>query len=215
RMDSMSKPLHAGHAAEAGVTAALAAAEGVTGSLDVIEGEAGYGRAMGDGPDWEKALATLGRDFHITRMTFKNHACCGHTFAAIDGALALQAKMNLRPADIERVEVGTYRAGVEVAHYEAPRTPAEARFSLKYVVATALTHGSVRLAAFQAERMADPDTQALMKKISVSLDEGLDAAFPRQRAARVAIQPRLSMPPAAAGAGASATASSAPAATCA
>jgi aspartate aminotransferase len=33
RMDSMSKPLHAGRAAEAGVTAALAAREGVTGSL--------------------------------------------------------------------------------------------------------------------------------------------------------------------------------------
>ena len=36
RMDSMSKPLHAGRAAEAGVTAALAAREGVTGSLDVM-----------------------------------------------------------------------------------------------------------------------------------------------------------------------------------
>src|ERR671935_882999 len=52
RMDSMSKPLHAGRAAEAGVTAALAAREGVTGSLDCIEG---FGKAMGDGPDWEKA----------------------------------------------------------------------------------------------------------------------------------------------------------------
>ncbi|MDA0225715.1 MAG: MmgE/PrpD family protein, partial [Proteobacteria bacterium] len=84
RQDSMSKPQHAGHAAEAGVTAALGAREGVTGSLDVIEGEAGFGRAMGDAPDWDAALATLGRDFHITQMTFKNHACCGHTFAAID-----------------------------------------------------------------------------------------------------------------------------------
>ena len=37
--------------------------------------------------------------------------------------------------------------------YEAPRTPAEARFSLKYVVATALTHGSVRLAAFEPARL--------------------------------------------------------------
>src|SRR5437762_10530238 len=118
RMDSMSKPLHAGRAAEAGVTAALAACEGVTGSLDVMEGDAGFGRAMGDNPDWEKALAGLGRDFHITRMTFKNHACCGHTFAAIDGALALQAKLNLHIRDIERVDVGSYRAGVEVAHYE-------------------------------------------------------------------------------------------------
>src|SRR6266404_7815936 len=158
RMDSMSKPLHAGRAAEAGVTAALAAREGVTGSLDVLEGEAGFGRAMGDNPDWEKALVGLGRDFHITRMTFKNHACCGHTFAAIDGALALKAKLGVAPADIQRVDIGTYRAGVEVAHYEKPRTPAEARFSLRYVVATALTHGSVRLAAFEPPRLHDPTT---------------------------------------------------------
>jgi 2-methylcitrate dehydratase PrpD len=187
RMDSMSKPLHAGRAAEAGVTAALAAREGVTGSLDVMEGEAGFGRAMGDGPDWEKALIGLGRDFHITRMTFKNHACCGHTFAAIDGALALKRKMKIEAEDIQRLEIGTYRAGVEVAHYEQPKTPAEGRFSLKYVVATALTHGSVRLAAFDAERLNHPATRALMEKVSVRLDPELDATFPRQRAARVAI----------------------------
>ena len=49
-------------------------------------------------------------------MTFKNHACCGHTFAAIDGALALQeAHAACSAEDIERVEVATYRAGVEVA----------------------------------------------------------------------------------------------------
>jgi 2-methylcitrate dehydratase PrpD len=101
RMDSMSKPLHAGRAAEAGVTAALAAREGVIGSLDVIEGDAGFGRAMGDGPDWEKALKGLGTDFHITRMTFKNHACCGHTFAAIAGALALKQRMGVEPQDLE------------------------------------------------------------------------------------------------------------------
>ena len=190
RMDSMSKPLHAGRAAEAGVTAALAAREGVIGSLDVIEGDAGFGRAMGDGPDWEKALSGLGTDFHITRMTFKNHACCGHTFAAIDGALALKARMGVKPEDIQKLEVGTYRAGVEVAHYEQPRTPAEGRFSLKYVVATALTHGSVRLAAFESERLQDASTRALMERISVGIDPELDKTFPRQRAARVAITAR-------------------------
>jgi 2-methylcitrate dehydratase PrpD len=190
RMDSMSKPLHAGRAAEAGVLAALAAAEGVTGSLDVLEGEAGFGRAMGGDPDWRKAVATLGEDWHITRMTFKNHACCGHTFAAIDGALALKEKMKIAPAEIEAVEVATYRAGLEVAHYENPRTPAEGRFSLKYVVATALTHGSVRLAAFSEERLQDLSTRSVMQKISLSLDPELDAAFPNQRAARVAIRAR-------------------------
>lgn len=187
RMDSMSKPLHAGRAAEAGITAALAAREGVTGSLDVIEGEAGFGRAMADNPDWNKLFDSLGKDFHVCRMTFKNHSCCGHTFAAIDGALALQAKMSVAANDIERVNVGTYKAALEVAGYEQPRTAAEARFSLKYVVATALTHGSVRLAAFERERMNDGGTLALMEKIDIKVDPQLDAAFPKQRAARVAI----------------------------
>ncbi len=187
RMESMSKPLHAGHAAEAGVSAALAAREGVTGSLDVM---VGFAAAMGDRPDWEKGLATLGKDFHITRMTFKNHACCGHTFAAIDGALEVQKRMHAKPEDIEAVEVATYKAGLEVAHYENPRTPAEGRFSLKYVVASALAHGSVRLAAFEPERLHCETTKTLMQKTSLSIDPELEAAFPMQRAARVAIRAR-------------------------
>jgi 2-methylcitrate dehydratase PrpD len=190
RMDSMSKPLHAGRAAEAGVTAALAAREGVTGSLDVLEGEAGFGRAMGDGPDWQKAFETLGQVFNITRMTFKNHTCCGHTFAAIDGALALQARMRVAAREIERIRVGSYRAAKEVSGYDSPNTPAEARFSLKYVVATALTHGSVRFAAFEPARMNDAATRELMTKIDVAIDPELDAAFPKQRAARVAFRTR-------------------------
>ena len=187
RMDSMSKPLHAGNAAQAGVTAALMAREGVTGSLDVM---VGFAEAMGDNPDWEKGLATLGKDFHITRMTFKNHACCGHTFAAIDGALEVKKRMNVKAEDIDEIEVATYKAGVEVAGYENPATPAEGRFSLKYVVATALTHGSVRLAAFEPDRLSNPLTRKVMQKIRTTVDPELEAAFPHKRQARVAIKAR-------------------------
>lgn len=185
RMDSMSKPLHAGHAAEAGVLAALAAEQGVTGSLDVLDGEAGLGRAMSDGPDWNAATATLGQDFHITHMTFKNHACCGHTFAPIDGALELQARMGVHWQDLELVEVATYGPALAVAGNADPRTAAEARFSIPFVVATALIHGSVRLSAFTPERLADADIRALMARIRLAVDPDLDARFPGQRAARV------------------------------
>lgn len=188
RMDSMSKPLHAGRAAEAGVLAARAAQEGVIGSLDVIDGEAGFGVAMGDGPDWSKALATLGRDWHICVMTFKNHGCCGHTFAAIDGALAIKQKLALKPTEIRRVRVATYKAGLDVANIREPRTAAEAKFSMGYVVANALVHGSVRLDAFEPARLQDRATRALMENIEVVLDPELDAAFPNQRAARVTVE---------------------------
>jgi len=56
------------------------------------------------------------------------------------------------------------------------------------VVATALTHGSVRLAAFEPARRDDPATRALMDRIEISVDGELDAAFPRQRAARIVIE---------------------------
>lgn len=188
RMESMSKPLHAGRAAEGGLLAAQLARAGITGSLDVIDGSAGLGRAMSNDPDWAACVSTLGRQFHITAMTFKNHACCGHTFAAIDGALALQRQLGVRGADILRVGIATYGPALDVAGNPHPRTAAEARFSLPYVVATALLHGSVRLAAFTPERLADPALRALMARIELTVDPELDASFPGQRAARVTIR---------------------------
>ena len=190
RMDSMSKPLHSGHAAQVGVMAAQMAACGVTGSLDVIDGEAGLGRAMSTGPDWVQALATLGREHHITHMTFKNHACCGHTFAPIDGALALKSAQGWDVAQMQSIRVATYAPALDVAGNMHPRTAAEARFSIAYVVANALLYGSVRLAAFSPERLADPAVRALMEKIELSVDADIDRAFPGQRAARVTIQTR-------------------------
>ena len=195
RSDSMLKPMHAGRAAEAGVTAALGAAEGLTGALDIMEGEAGFGRAFGyanegEAPDWDRAVSTLGADFHICRMTFKNHACCGHAFAAIDGALALKEKMGVAAEDIARVRVGGYRATLEVAGIADPATAAEARFSTPYVVATALTHGSVRLAAFEPPRLENAQTRSLMRRVELALDPAVDAAFPAQRSARIAIEAR-------------------------
>lgn len=187
-MDSTSKPLHAGRAAEGGILAAQAAQAGVTGSLDEIDGESGIGRAMSNGPDWNQAVATLGHEFHITRMTFKNHACCGHTFAPIDGALTLQAQLSVAATNIAHIRIATYAPALDVAGNPQPTTAAEARFSIPYVVATALIHGSVRLAAFESQRLADPQIRELMARIELAVDPELDAGFPGQQAARVTIE---------------------------
>lgn len=188
RMDSMSKPLHPGRAAEAGILAAMLAKRGLTGSPDVLDGDAGFGKAMSKEADWSCIGATLGRVFHIKSLTFKNHIGCGHTFAAIDGALALQRQHALKPENIVRVRVGTYKPALDIACYQDPRTANEARFSLKYVIATALIHGSVRMAAYEPVRLDDPVVRAFMQRIDLTVDPELDALFPRQRAARVEIE---------------------------
>jgi 2-methylcitrate dehydratase PrpD len=187
RMDSMSKPLHPGRAAEGGVLAAQLAARGVTGSLDIFEGEVGYGHALGAGPDWSHVGDTLGREFHITRLTFKNHIGCGHAFPAIDAALALRRAHGIDAQAIESVHVQTYKPALDIACYGRPATANEARFSIPFVVANALVHGSVRMAAYEAPMLGDPRTRSLLERVTVVVDPEIDAAFPGRRSARVTI----------------------------
>lgn len=187
RMDSMSKPLHPARAAEGGLLAAQLASRGITGSLDVLDGEAGLGVAMSTGADWSQVGATLGRDFHITRTTFKNHVGCGHSFPSIDGALELQRLHDFHADEIVSVQIGTYKPALDIACYARPTTVNEAQFSIPFVVATALVHGSVRMAAYEPDRLHAPATRALMERIQVAVDPELDAGFPGRRSARIEI----------------------------
>lgn len=187
RSDSMTKPLHAGHAAMVGVRVAAAAACGVTGAADILEGEAGFGAALSDGADWAKATEALGSRYNITAMTQKNHGCCGHTFAPIDAALELRRSHGFGWQDIASIEIATYRTALDVTGNFEPRTVAEAKFSLPYVLCHALIHGSVRLDAFGDDRLSDARIRALMKRTTLREDPQFSARFPVQRAATVTI----------------------------
>lgn len=190
--DAMSKPLHAGRAAEAGLLSARLAAEGVTGALDALEGPRGFAAAMSRGTeiDWQAVTADLGADWTITRMTFKNHAACGHVHAAVDAVRSLADEHGLAEADVERIEVGSYAKSLEICGNADPVTVFEAKFSLPYCVAAALVLGSVRRAAFEDAAMADPTVRAVAARVVHTVDPGCEAAFPKARSARVAIVTR-------------------------
>ena len=188
RSQAMTKPLHSGHAADVGAMAAMAAVKGVTGALDILEGEVGFGAAMSVNPDWKKALRGLGTDYNITRMTFKNHGCCGHTFAPIDGVLHLQKTHGLNWRDVKRVRIATYKAGTDIIDNPAPEGAYQAKFSLQYVAAHALVHGSVRLSAFAPERLQDPNVRAVLAKVEVVADPELSKGYPNQRAAHIEVE---------------------------
>ena len=188
RSEANSKPLHAGRAAEAGVLAALGAARGITGVHDMLEGEVGFGAAMSVNPDWTRATQGLGTHYNITQVTFKNHGCCGHTFPSLDAVIELRNRHKLAPKDIAKVRIATYQGGLDVVDNFEPEGDYQAKFSLPYVVAHALIHGSVRINAFEPERLNDRELRALMKKIELSADPELSRSFPRQRAARVEIE---------------------------
>lgn len=107
--------------------------------------------------------------------------------AAEAGVLALQQQHGFTHADIQAVQLGVYQSTLDNAPHVDPQTADQARFSLHDMVASALVHGSVRLSAFEPDRLNDPATRALMQRISKALDAEVDAGCPGRRAARVTI----------------------------
>jgi 2-methylcitrate dehydratase PrpD len=184
--DSMSKPLHPGHAADAGALAAIGAKAGVTGALDALHGPKGFAAATSeDTGKWSKAFADLGTRICITEMTFKNHGCCGHIFAALDAVRDLQREHGFTAEDVARIKVGGYGPTKSVCDRPAVTTEQEARFSCQYTIGALLVLGGVRIAAFEPENLAKTRIRAVMPKVTVELDPDLADAYPGKRAAKV------------------------------
>jgi len=186
--EGMAKAIHPGHSAESGILAGLAAAAGVTASPDSLHAVNGYAAATSDSTgNWTKALDGLGEWTPITRMTVKNHGCCGHIFPALDGLRVLGATRRLAPDQINAIHIEGYSATYRMCNRPNPQTAQEARFSLQYCVAAQLLLGGVRLGAFDADTLKRADIRALMAKITVSEDSELAAAYPAKRMAKIRI----------------------------
>jgi 2-methylcitrate dehydratase PrpD len=188
RADAMAKPMHTANAAQTGVMLAMAAEHGVTGAMDILEGECGFGAAMCVDPDWESAADDLEKSFTIERMTFKNHAACGHTHPAIDGVLAIKNQHGLSPDDITAIRVATFQKALEICGNRDPQTIFEAKFSLPYCAAIAMTTGRVRLDAFSEELLGDAAIRRLIDTVELTKANDLSAEFPERRAARIEIE---------------------------
>ncbi|NVK42851.1 MAG: MmgE/PrpD family protein [Oceanospirillaceae bacterium] len=187
--EGMAKALHPGHAADAGILAGIAAAEGVTASLDSLDADKGFAAATSvSSGDWTAALDGIGDWTPITRMTVKNHGCCGHIFPALDGLKRMQQQDGFAPDHIDSIHVEGYGATYQMCNRPEPGSAQEARFSIQYCLAAQLLLGGVRLAAFAPEALARPDIRALMQKVTVSEDTELAAAYPKRRMARLLVQ---------------------------
>lgn len=189
--EGMAKALHPGHAADAGILAGIAAAHGVTASLDSLHAQNGFAAATSSSAgDWGAALEGIGDWTPITRMTVKNHGCCGHIFPALDGLRVLQAAQGFQPGEIVSIHIDGYNATYQMCNRGKPLSAQEARFSIQYCIAAQLLVGDVRLAAFSADVLSREDIRQLLAKVTVAEDQALTAAYPKKRMARIAVRLR-------------------------
>lgn len=179
---AMSKPLHAGHAASAGLRAALLAKEGLTGAESILEGEKGLFAAMCPDANPDAVLAERS-GWKLPETSMKPYPCCRHVHPAIDAALEVRTTLgSTRPV---RIRVESYPAALDLTDRPTPRSPHEARFSLQYAVATSLLRGRPGLDVFDDAALGDPAVLELLGVTSVEANRELAAAYPGRWGARV------------------------------
>lgn len=185
---TMSKRLHAGKAAHAGVLAAELALLGFTGPTQIYEyADGGVLKAFSDASDPAPLTKDLGSVYHLDQTSIKPYSCCGSTHSYIDAALALRKKLGAPWNTQLPVRVGTSKVvDVQCGFDYAPSSALNAQMSLRYVVAAALVDGQVLPAQFSAAKMADPALVALANHIELVPDPALDKLYPKDFAGWVA-----------------------------
>ena len=186
----MSKPVQVGYAAERGVVAALLAAEGMEAPLQIFEGKSGLFSILSDEPK-DKIIADCLQDLGSTRLiadTYtKLYPCCRYTHPAIEACFALRPAIADLSA-IKAIEVNTFDIAYEATlPNQKPQSPAEARFSMNYLVGVALHEGFVGLDDFTEESIARKEIRATADKLTCRSTKEWNDRYPGVRGAELRI----------------------------
>ncbi|MBT6096640.1 MAG: MmgE/PrpD family protein [Rhodospirillaceae bacterium] len=170
---TMTKPLHIGHSVRNGLFAALLARDGFTANQGAFEHHQGFLKVFnGDGThDMERTFAEWGQPWNVAQPgpNLKQFPCCGSTHGAINAMLRLRAEHGLQPDDVADIEVLTTPRRLPHTDNPNPRTGLEAKFSIHYVTARALSDGAVKLAHFDGQAFDDDVPRAIMGKVRTGI----------------------------------------------
>ncbi|SDK91400.1 MmgE/PrpD family protein [Natronorubrum texcoconense] len=173
---STTKPIHAGQAARSGTTAALLAAEGATADPSAVDGEGGFfDLYCGDERPNFGRLPALGTRWSLLEdgIDVKKYPCCYYTHAAIYAASELADAHGLEAGTIDEVAVTASQGAADALEYDDPDTGLEAKFSMPFLIASAIAREHVDLAAFDAEQLDEPAVQFVRERVRLTVDDEL------------------------------------------
>lgn len=175
---SMTKSLHVGHAARAGLTAALLAGEGFTADQGAIGASQGFWTLYGDEleTDWAAPRSSPQGELAILRsgINLKKYPCCHFAHGAVTATIDLSEAHGIAPADVESIRVEGSLGAHDAAGIADPETALEGKFSMRYLVAAALTFGEVTFETFTRDRLFDPVVRTLLDSVAFTIDETRD-----------------------------------------
>jgi 2-methylcitrate dehydratase PrpD len=185
REGAESPNLHAGWAAQSGVTAALLARAGHTGPLQVFEGPGGLFQAHVQDPgyafDFAAVLEGLGKRWECQTISLKPYPCAHVLHSFIDAILALRAE-GLRASDVTRIRcpIAEHMIGIVCeprVEKIAPQNDWQGRGSLPFSLAEALVTGRLDGTSYRG----DPATRGEIRTLAAKIEHEVDrSAQPNQ-----------------------------------
>jgi 2-methylcitrate dehydratase PrpD len=185
------KRLHPGWAAMSGLTAASFAKAGWSGPPAVYEGRFGlYNTHLAGRETHPEAVGDrLGETWELVRTAVKPYPICHFIHAFADSVLLLRPEIGETAITEIRCAIHPVPGKVVCEPAEAkwaPRDEYDAKFSLPFVVAAALTRDRFTLAELEDDALGDAAILDLAQKVRVSEDP--DSAFPAAYSGAVEIE---------------------------
>ena len=175
---TMTKPFHAGRAAEAGVIAADFAAAGWTAAKSILESPRGFFQAHGGGFALEVLEGCLGNPwtFADPGISIKPHPSGSLTHPGMTRMLELIVEHDIRAEDVERASVGTNHNMPNALIHHRPTDELQAKFSMEFCMAILLLERRGGLAEFTDDVVNRPDVQEMIRRIDFGTHPEAEAA---------------------------------------
>lgn len=171
--------LYGGFSAKGAVLSVLMAEQGTPGIDRAFEGPNGV-MACYFGGTYDRAaiLDGLGQEFLGARTLYKRWPCVGTAHSHMQAALGIVTAHDLAPADIAevRLHIGDFHRLMctPLEARQAPRTLADARFSLPFLVAIAIVRRGMSVRDFTPSGLADAAVLACARKVTLVDDPALN-----------------------------------------
>lgn len=169
---SMTKPLHPGAAARAGLMSALMAQQGYTASPRALEAPRGWAQVVSTKCAWHEATDELGQRFEISFNTYKPFACGIVIHPSIDACVQLR-EQGVTPDQIERIDLRVHSLVLELTGKKEPADGLQAKFSVYHGCAAGLFFGRAGEEEFSDAIVTRPDVVALRRKVVATVDDSI------------------------------------------
>jgi 2-methylcitrate dehydratase PrpD len=175
---TMTKPFHAGRAAESGIVAAELAGLGWTADEHILEAPRGFFHAAGGGYDPAAIVHKLGNPwtFHYPGVSIKPYPSGSLTHPAMTELSRLIHAEKIDGTQVESITVGTNRNMPNALIHHRPKTGLEAKFSMEFCMAALLLYGKAGLGEFTDEVVNRPEVQRMIARVHFGVNPVAEAA---------------------------------------